>query len=523
MKAYGFSDLKKKSDFLLPSLGESLLIILFLQITVHRQNLLRDADTGWHIRIGDFILNNFSIPRSDIFSFVKPPLPWVTPDWLSEVSMALIHQTLGLTGVALFSALMISLLYYLLFRKLRQQEGNIILDVLIILMVMITSKFHWMARPYVFSLLLFLASYHILETFQTSGRNYLYFLPGIMLLWTNLHGAFITGFILIAIYLICNIIMFCFSRGARREEYNKRIRRLGIISIICLLSSLVNPFGYNVLLYTFKVISNRYITDHFSEFLAPNFHSPSMWPFEYLFLIVMVVLTFARKELRFHELLLILCFTIMSLYSVRNILFFAIIVAPILSRHSNIMINKFQGGLADFLKKRSENIARVDASAKGYIWVFPLMLIAAIVLSFKLETRFDEGLKPVAAVEFLKKEFIKGNMFNHDELGDYLIYSAYPQYKVFIHDKVDWLAEEKLREYEKVITFGEGWEEIIKKYEINWIIFETDNIFSRFLKEREDWELIYTDKVASIFVRNIPENFDIIRKHRALHNWWARD
>jgi hypothetical protein len=31
--------------------------------------------------------------------------------------------------------------------------------------------------------------------------------------------------------------------------------------------------------------------------------------------------------------------------------------------------------------------------------------------------------------------------------------------------------------------------------------------------EREDWKLIYTDKVASIFLRNVPENFDLIKKY----------
>ena len=83
-------------------------------------------------------------------------------------------------------------------------------------------------------------------------------------------------------------------------------------------------------------------------------------------------------------------------------------------------------------------------------------MIAAIVLAYKMETRFDEKLKPVAAVEFLKKDFIQENMFNNDRFGDYIIYSAYPRYKVLIHDKVDWLAEEKLREYEKVVTFEKG-------------------------------------------------------------------
>jgi hypothetical protein len=339
-----------------------------------------------------------------------------------------------------------------------------------------------------------------------------------MLLWTNLHGGFITGFILIGTYLFCNIIIFLISKDGKKEEYKKKIKILGLTTLLCLIATLINPFGYNVFLYTFKVLSNKYLMSNVVEFLPLNFQYPSMGPFKYLLLIVMTMMALAGKQLRFHELLLILLFTTMSIYAMRNVFFFAIVVAPILSRHSNLIFSQLEGRFVNFLKKRSENIARVDASAGGYIWVFPLILMAAIVLSYRLEIGFDEKKKPVAAVEFLKKEFIKGNMFNNDEFGDYIIYSAYPKYKVFIHDKIDWRAEERLKEYLKVIKFEQGWEDIIRKYDINWIIFNTDHVFSRFLREREDLKLIYTDKVASIFVRNVPDNFEIIQKYQKPHS-----
>ncbi|MDI7258536.1 MAG: hypothetical protein QME90_01295 [Thermodesulfobacteriota bacterium] len=511
--------MKKKLNFLIPSIGEIFFITLFLTLLLSNKSvLLDDADTGWHIRIGEFILDNFSIPRFDIFSYVTPPLPWITIEWLPELFMALIHRALGLTGVAIFFAFLISLLYYLLFRIIRLYKGNIIFDVLIILIVVISSMFHWLARPFILSLLLFLVSYNILEKFQSNGKNYLYFLPLIMLLWTNLHGGFITGFILIGTYLFCNIIILLISKNGKKEEYKKKIKILGLTTLLCLMATLINPFGYNVFLYTFKVLSNKYLMSNIVEFLPLNFQNPSMGPFKYLFLIVMTMMALTGKQLRFHELLSILLFTTMSIYSMRNVFFFAIVVAPILSRHSNLIFNQLEGRFVNFLKKRDENITKIDTSAKTYIWVFPFIFMAAIVLSYRLEIGFDEKEKPVAAVEFLKKEFIKGNMFNNDEFGDYIIYSAYPKYKVFIHGKMDWHAEEKLREYSKVTKFEQGWEDIIRKYDINWIIFETDHVFSRFLREREDWKLIYTDKVASIFVRNVPDNFEIIQKYQKPHS-----
>ena len=51
---------------------------------------------------------------------------------------------------------------------------------------------------------------------------------------------------------------------------------------------------------------------------------------------------------------------------------------------------------------------------------------------------FKAKYVPLDAVEFIKKkEKVMGNMFNNDEFGDYIIYSAWPKYKAFIDGRTD--------------------------------------------------------------------------------------
>jgi hypothetical protein len=108
---------KKISSFLIPSIVDIIFISLFLLLAFSAgKDLLGDVDTGYHIRAGEYILNTFSIPKDDIFSFITPTLPWTAHEWLSEVIMALVHKAFGLTGVALFFAFIISLVYYLLYK-----------------------------------------------------------------------------------------------------------------------------------------------------------------------------------------------------------------------------------------------------------------------------------------------------------------------------------------------------------------------------------------------------------------------
>ena len=508
--------MKKKLNYIVPSIGDVLLVALFLAMSFSPKFiLLGDVDTGWHIRIGEFILDNFFIPDHDIFSYVTPPLPWIVPEWLSEVIMAVLHRASGLNGVVIFFAFLISLIYYLLFRMIRQYQGNIIIDVIIILFVIVSSMIHWLARPHIISAVLFLISYYILDNFQeNNNKNYLYLLPPIMLCWVNLHGAFVSGFLLIGIYLISGFIIFLISNGTKKEEFKTKTKILSLIALLCILISFLNPHGYNIFVYPFKVLSNQYLMDHIIEFMSPNFHQLSVIPFKYLLLFVITVIALTRNKLKLTEIFLTVLFTNMALYSARYILLFSIVVAPILSRHCKLLFKQIKGKFIDFLQEKASGIEAIDSLARGYLWVLPLALIISLVFSGGLDHRFDEEKKPVAAVEFLKKEPLKGNMFNEYAFGGYIVYSAYPQYKVFIHGKTDWRGEEKMKEYYKVAHFESGWEDVIEKYNINWIIFNTDSALSRFLKERKDWYLIYTDKVASIFVRNVPENIEIIQKYQ---------
>ena len=170
--------------------------------------------------------------------------------------------------------------------------------------------------------------------------------------------------------------------------------------------------------------------------------------------------------------------------------------------------------MAKFIKERSDNVSEIDASTRGYLWpVAAVILVIVLAKGGKIDFQFDPKTKPVAAVEFLKKENIQGNMYDNDEFGDYIIYASWPQYRVFFDGRSDMYGTEKLKEYLKVARVKPGWDEVLQKYNIDWIIYNANSPLSMFLMERDDWKLIYADKVANIFVKDIPEYQYLIEKY----------
>jgi len=499
---------------LAPPVADVMFAVLFIMLSFFKGGImLTDGDTGWHIRAGEFMIDTLSVPKTDIFSFRTPPFPWMPHTWLSEVIMALIHRALGLTGVVIFFSFLIALTYFLLFKMMRRYRGNILAAIVIALLVIDSSSAHWLARPHIFTLFLLVVWYYLLDVYQYDDKNRLYFLPVIMLFWVNLHGAFIMGFVLTGVYLFGNILFSISSAGAEKERYKRKTKNLALIMLVCLFASLINPFGYNILLYPISATSNKFITDNVMEFLSPNFHE--LRSFGYLLLLMIAIFAASKASLNIIEIILVILSTGMALYSVRHITIFAAVIAPVLVRQADIIINRLEGRGIGLLKKKSEGIASIDASSRGYLW--PFAAVMAVVIFFaagRIEYRFDEKRMPVDAVEFLKKETLPGNMFNEDGFGDYIIYAAWPQYKVFFDGRIDTYGEDRLREYLKVTGLEQGWEEVLKKYGINWIIYNADSALSLFLIQRHDWKLIYADGVADIFVRNTEENRRLIEKYK---------
>src|ERR1035437_7284155 len=196
---------------LLPSLTDFafLMPIVFLFSRLEGvKTLLSDCDTGWHIRTGEWIWANHGVPARDIFSFSRAGDPWYAWEWLSDVLFAWLNSRGGLTAVVLLSILLIA----------------------VTMVAAAASSAHWLARPRLFTLSFVVLFYGALEHVRDgrtrlAGVPYLALLPGATILWTNLHGGFFVGILMIAAYGGGELLQAAFS--ADREERRLAGRRAG--------------------------------------------------------------------------------------------------------------------------------------------------------------------------------------------------------------------------------------------------------------------------------------------------------
>ena len=86
-------------------------------------------------------------------------------------------------------------------------------------------------------------------------------------------------------------------------------------------------------------------------------------------------------------------------------------------------------------------------------------------------------------------------------MGGYLLYRQWPDILVFIDGQTDFYGETLTREYEQVITLSEGWEQILEKYQVDWMLIPEEAILAKALIEHTGWETLYEDETAIIIKR----------------------
>src|SRR4051812_7134325 len=249
------------------------------------KTLLSDCDTGWHIRTGEWILANHQAPARDIFSFSKPGEPWFAWEWLTDVLFAGLNALGGLQAVVIFTILMISVTFTGLYFLVRS-KSNPVVAIVVTMLAAASSSIHWLAPPPLVTLLFLGLFYAALERVNEGRTRFaavpiLAALPVISVLWTNLHGGFFAGALMVGGYGCGELLRLAFSPDIElRPMMWRRARNYFLCAGACMAASLINPYTYHLHVHLAQYLRDPWNSEHIMEFLSPSFHHPTAIFFE---------------------------------------------------------------------------------------------------------------------------------------------------------------------------------------------------------------------------------------------------
>jgi hypothetical protein len=94
-------------------------------------------------------------------------------------------------------------------------------------------------------------------------------------------------------------------------------------------------------------------------------------------------------------------------------------------------------------------------------------------------------------------------MFNTYNWGGHLIWRLYPDKPVSVDGRTDLYAlnSQVLEDYVTVHWLRPGWQQVLDQYDIGFAITGQRGLLELALAEAQDWDQVYSDEVAVIYVR----------------------
>ena len=502
----------------MPSVADLIFIAILcvLVFTPLSTRLLGDAGIGWHIRTGQEILTTHTIPRTDPYSSTVAGKPWFAWEWLYDAVIAYLHSVCGLNGPVWFTAIFIAGTFAALFRFLMIRGANLFVGLVLVLLAASASTIHFLARPHVVSWLMCLVWFWILDSAEKAlplsashtRLATLWFLPPLMTLWVNIHGAFLVGFVLLTIFWISTLWTWSRLRAARIEESfqkiaaGRQLKQLSLVGVITLAASFANPYGWNLHAHIYSYLSDRFLMDHVEEFRSPNFHGVAERCFLMLLIVCVASLAIRGREIRASGLLTALFAIYAGITASRNVPIASVLlvmsVAPLLSK-------------LPVLPDLADRMTNVEFQLKGYLWPVLAVLVALVIAVHGgrfgsdqvMAAHFDPRRMPVDAVDFLSTEQIRGPFLSPDYWGGYLIYRLYPHQMVVLDDRHDLYGSEFLKSYLQTIHVENGWGVFLKQTQPRCLVLPSSSALANMIGGTQGWRSIYADSVATVFERDL--------------------
>ncbi len=127
-------------------------LLLFILIFSYLIREIHCLDVWLHLKTGEYILENGTFPRHDIFSYTMPNKPWINHEWLSQVVFYAIYNKFGFDGLIILRALVVSSAFLLLF-LLGYRKENYLIMALLLLATLFISKQRFLLRGELFTFL----------------------------------------------------------------------------------------------------------------------------------------------------------------------------------------------------------------------------------------------------------------------------------------------------------------------------------------------------------------------------------
>ena len=474
-------------------------ILIILVVLNNLARTVADPDLWGYMAFGRLFWETGRFPYQDIFAYVPTLKIWVYHEWLTGVLFFPIYQVLGAAGLQCLKytlGLATVWFIYLTARRRGADFWSALLGLWFAQIFLATG--YSPVRAQIFTYLFFALSLLVLESARLSGRwRSLVILVVIQVFWSNVHGGFLAGLGLLALYGV--------GEAISRRPFWPYLAALLAATLV----TLINPYGLEYWVYLFRAVTmpRPEITEWASLIKAwqRGFPKGSLIYFGCLVGFSGLLIWWARwREITPG---LILALTLyLGLKHLRHQIFFFLAAGAYLP----VLIEAFGQKILfspPLVSWRSRLGQLVPAAlALCFLIIYGYKFINKAPLSLELpvtpEQSYQKGIHyPVGAVDFLRNNHLFGKILNEFNWGEYLIWVLYPSCQVAMDGRYETVYGEDICQLHSDFFYGRpGWRRFLEQYPPDLILVNPQSKVYALLKAAPDWQQVYRDAGAALFL-----------------------
>lgn len=360
------------------------------------------------MRAGGEILAQKSVPRTNQESYLARGFPLVDYSWLGEAFFAGVFQQAGGWGLIFVKGALLTATLWLFFFPAAYLP--LFSSTFLLYWLVFSLLIGGHIRPQLLGFFFFALLFRLLREKET-------FIPFLFLLWVNGHPSFVAGLVLLALFAL-----------GFKERRRKRLVLLGL----SLALTLVNPYGWHLLLRLMETFGESSFKQHVAEW-RPPYATPLLL---LLYLPFLFFLPLLFRERKWQGWGIALPFFLLSLSSFR---FYPYAVMALAGALGSSEEPRFLQSTEKLCPKGEE---------RNLLFLYPLH--AAWVLSLWVAfprsyvITYSTYSYPYDAVRWMKKREIQGNVFSPMGWGEYLTTMLGPKVKVAFDGRLNTAYPRKL-------------------------------------------------------------------------------
>lgn len=467
-----------------------ILVLLYCIPAFQAMLPIDDPDIWWRLRIGQWIVENQSVPFVDFLSVYGSGKLWIEYSWLFDVLVYAVHAHFGLAGLVYFVVAMALIIAFVTHQLVRRAGLPFPAEIALVALALGGMKPLMTPRPWLLTIIFFSIELLIIaRAGHLEKERLLWALPLLFAIWANFHVQFIYGLAVLGLFFAEALLTTCVGWFEYRVAAPPiSAKRLALVTLACIAATMLTPYHYLLYKQIFEYIGETGIFQNISELHPMFFRSADSWLVLILTIAAAFVLGRQRKWLPYPTLLFLMG-AFLAFRARRDAWFLLLVGIWIISEcvRSSTYGSSFQ------LSKRQIAIGGV-AIAVALYFASVGRQISEEHLQAVVETRF-----PVKAVNYVRANQFPGPLFNDYDWGGFLIWSL-PELPVALDGRLNLYTNEGL---ERSIHTWEGrpeWESDPHLVNARLVISDKRRPLSSLLRIHPGYKTVYEDNTAVVFV-----------------------